>query len=160
MRIFLTALILAAFAAVGVSAPAMADKRTFKLHQDKPVLSQLDLGVAGTSHGDMLAFEAAVSGDNGLTGTMQGLLVTIGIAEGDDQFEDRTGQIYFDFGNGNSLVVAGHSIYKGNTQEMEASAPQLRAVIGGTGDYIGSTGQITTTRNADGSYDHVVELLD
>ena len=104
----------------------------------------------------MLAFEAAVSGDNGIKGTMQGLLVTVDIAEGDDQFEDRTGQIYFDFGNGNSLVVAGHSTYKGNGQEMEASVPQLRAVIGGTGDYIGSTGQITTTRNADGSYDHVV----
>jgi hypothetical protein len=42
----------------------MAEKRTFKLHQDKPVLSQLDLGAATTAHGDMLAFEASVSGDN------------------------------------------------------------------------------------------------
>jgi hypothetical protein len=160
MRTFLTALLLVACAAAGLSTPAMADKRTFRLHQDKPVLSQLDLGTASTTHGDMLAFEAAVSGDNGIKGTMQGLLVTVDIAEGDDQFEDRTGQIYFDFGDGNSLVVAGHSTYKGNSQEMEASVPQLRAVIGGTGDYIGSNGQITTTRNADGSYDHVVELLD
>ena len=160
MRIFPIALSLSAFVAVGFSASAMAEKRTFRLHQDKPFLSQLDLGAAGTTLGDMLAFEAAVSGDNGIKGTMQGLLVTIGIAEGDDQFEDRTGQIYFDFGKGDSLVVAGYSTYKGNSQEMEASAPQLRAVIGGTGDYIGSTGQITTTRNADGSYDHVVELLD
>ena len=156
MRVFPIALSLSAFVAVGFSASAMAEKRTFKLHQDKPFLSQLDLGAAGTTHGDMLAFEAAVSGDNGIKGTMQGLLVTVDVAEGDDQFEDRTGQIYFDFGNGNSLVVAGHSTYKGNGQEMEASVPQLRAVIGGTGDYIGSTGQITTTRNADGSYDHVV----
>jgi alpha-D-ribose 1-methylphosphonate 5-triphosphate synthase subunit PhnG len=43
---------------------------------------------------------------------------------------------------------------------MEPGVGQVRAVIGGTGDYIGATGQITTTRNDDGSYDHVVELID
>ena len=49
MRIFPIALSLSAFVAVGLSASAMAEKRTFKLHQDKPFLSQLDLGAAGTT---------------------------------------------------------------------------------------------------------------
>jgi len=160
MRIFTTALALAVLAFTSLSSQAMAEKRSLKLHQEKPELTRIDLGTAGSSNGDMLAFQAAVTTDNGAKATMYGLLVTVDIADGEDEFEDRTGQIYFDFGNGSSLVVAGHSVYKSNAQEMEASAPQVRAVIGGTGDYIGSTGQVTTTRNADGSYDHVVELID
>lgn len=160
MRNFLIGVALATLTLAALSTSAMADKRVIKLHQDKPTLTQVDFGAAGSSHGDMLAFEAAVSGDNGVKGTMQGVLVTVDIAEGDDNFEDRTGQIYFELGGGNSIVLAGHSVYKGNAQEMEANTPQLRAVIGGTGDYIGATGQVTTTRNPDGSYDHVVELID
>lgn len=107
----------------------------------------------------MLAFEAAVSGDNGLKGTMSGLLITVDIAEGEEDFEDRIGQIVFDMGNGNSLVVSGRSIYKGSNQEIDPNAPQIRAVTGGTGDYMGARGQITTTRNTDGSYEHQIQLL-
>ena len=157
MRILRTLTTIALIAAAA-SAQAAEEKRTLKLHQDKPVLSQLDLGTSGTSHGDMLAFEATVHGENGLTGTMVGLLITVDIAEGSDTFEDRTGQVYVDLGGGNTLVVAGRSVYKDNSQEMEAGAAQVRAVIGGTGEYMGAAGQMTTTRNADGSYDHVVEL--
>jgi hypothetical protein len=160
MRILAIAASLATLAVSCFSVEAMAAKRTIKLHQDKPQLVQISLGKQGASHGDMLAFEAAVSGEGGIKGTMQGMLMTVSIAEGPDSFEDRTGQIYFDFGGANSLVVAGHSVYKGGSQEMEPGVGQVRAVIGGTGDYIGAAGQITTTRNDDGSYDHVVELID
>lgn len=37
--------------------------------------------------------------------------------------------------------------------------PQIRAVIGGTGDYMGARGQLTTTRNEDGTYEHLIELM-
>lgn len=133
--------------------------RSFTLLQERPTLTDINLGSNGKSHGDMLAFEAAVSGENGLKGTMSGLLITVDIAEGDADFEDRIGQIVFDLGNGNSLVVAGRSIYKGTNQEIDADAPQIRAVIGGTGEYMGARGQITTTRKAEGTYEHRVELL-
>jgi hypothetical protein len=153
---------IAAHAALTISSmPSLAgdDVRTFTLRQEKPVLTDINLGSNGKSHGDMLAFEAAVSGNNGLKGTMSGLLITVDIAEGEEDFEDRIGQIVFDMGNGDSLVVSGRSIYKGTNQEIDAGAPQLRAVIGGTGAYMGARGQITTTRNADGTYDHRIELL-
>lgn len=159
MRIIMTLVTLASLAAAAVTAQATEVKRTIKLHQDKPALSHLDLGAGGSSHGDMLAFEAPLSGENGLKGRMLGLLITVDIADGDDTFEDRSGQIYLDLGGGNSLVVAGRSVYKGDSQEMEAGSPQLRAVIGGTGDFMGAMGQMTTTRDADGSYHHVVELV-
>ena len=159
MRILTVAVSAAVLAVSCFSADAATAKRTFKMHQEKPHLTQLDLGNQGNSHGDMLAFEGAVTGDNGLKGTIQGIVITIDIAEGDDATEDRVGQIYFDFGGGNSLVVAGHSVYKGNSLLIEPGVGQVRAVIGGTGDYMGSNGQITTTRNADGSYDYLVELI-
>ena len=38
--------------------------------------------------------------------------------------------------------------------------PQLRAVVGGTGIYMGARGQLTTVRNEDGTYEHLIELMD
>lgn len=160
MRALLTLVTLATLAATAVSSNAAEAKRTLKLHQEKPVLAHLDMGETGNSHGDILAFEAAISGENGLKGQMQGLLITIDIADGEDTYEDRSGQIYVDLGDGNTLVVAGRSVYKGTEKEIEAGVPQIRAIIGGTGDYMGARGQMTTTRNGDGSYDHLVELAE
>ena len=37
---------------------------------------------------------------------------------------------------------------------MSADAPQLRAVLGGTGTYVAAAGEVETVRNADGSYSH------
>ncbi len=159
MRAFSIPLFLAALSISAVSANAAEIKRTLKLQQDKPVLSHLDIGTQGSSHGDILAFEAPVSGENSIKGVMHGVLITIDIADDEDVLEERSGQIYVDLGSGNSIVIAGLSVYSGNSQEMTVDTPQVRAVIGGTGEYIGATGQVTTTRNADGSYEHVFELL-
>lgn len=160
MRAYLTALISAALSLAATGAHAAESKHTLNLHQEKPALTHVDLGATGPSHGDMLAFEAAVSAEGGLKGVMFGMLITVDIAEGDDTFEDRAGQIFIDLGGGNSLAIAGKSVYANNSKEMDPGTPQIRAVIGGTGTYIGARGQITTTRNADGSYEHKVELLD
>ena len=159
MRAYSIPLMLAALSIAAFSAGAAEIKRTLKLNQAKPVLSHLDTGTEGPSHGDILAFEAAVTGENGIKGVMHGILITIDIADGEDVFEDRSGQIHVDLGGGNSIAIAGRSVYGDNSPEMAVDAPQLRAVVGGTGDYIGATGQVTTTRNADGSYEHLFELL-
>jgi hypothetical protein len=151
----------AALFAASLAVPASAAERTlFKIHQDAPVLTQVDVGAADRSHGDMLAFEAAVTAEDGSKGTMSGILITIDLPEGEDLFEDRIGQIVFDLGNSDGIVVAGESIYSPNAAEMNAAQPQLRAVVGGTGRYIGARGQVTTSRNADGSYEHAFELID
>ena len=42
--------------------------------------------------------------------------------------------------------------------EITEEAPQVRAVVGGTGDYFAARGQVTTVRHKDGSYDHTIEL--
>ncbi len=159
MRMPSIPLLLIALSIAATPAISADGKRTLKLHQAKPVLSHLDLGTSGSSHGDILAFEAQVTGENGLSGVMHGMLVTIDIADGEDTLEERSGQIYFDLGGSNSIAVAGKSVYAGDSREMSVNTPQVRAVIGGTGEYIGASGQVTTTRNEDGSYDHVIELV-
>lgn len=159
MRILPTLLTLAMLAGSVVSAQAAAVTQTIKLRQEPPLLTSVDLGEKGVSHGDMLAFQADLKGDGGVKATLFGMLITIDIPDGDDTLEDRSGQVFFDFGEGNSIAVAGRSVYLGGDKEMEKGKPQLRAVIGGTGKYIGASGQVTTTRNPDGSYEHVIELV-
>ena len=137
-----------------------ADHKIIKLHQEVPELHQLKVEENASSPWGMLAFEAHMTGEGGLEAELDGILITADLAEGSETTEDRIGEIVIDFGHGTSLVVEGKSIYLPATSEMTTNAPQLRAVVGGTGDYIGARGQVTTQHNTDGSYDHVIELVD
>lgn len=142
--------------------PAIAaDSTEFKVHQELPALADVDVGKKGKSHGDMLAFEASISTEGGEEGVLTGILITVDLPDDQgDVFEDRIGNLVFEFGDGDSIVVAGPSDYAPNAAEMNANHPQVRAVIGGTGKYIGARGQVTTIRNEDGTYDHAFKLID
>ena len=154
------ALTAALLAAAGLQAHA-GETGVFMVRQEPPVMAHAKLAEAGASHGDMLAFQANITTEDGTPGTLNGLLITVDIADGTlDPLEERIGQLVFDFGNGDSVLAAGQSVYPGTEHEMSADAPQRRAVIGGTGIYMGARGQITTTRNTDGSYEHMFELID
>jgi len=74
--------------------------------------------------------------------------------------EERVGHVNYDFSNGDSLVVTGAHGINGPDLQMSEGKPQRRAVIGGTGQFIGARGQVTTTRIATGQYEHVFELVD
>jgi hypothetical protein len=137
------------------------ETNVFMVRQEAPVMAHADLATEGASHGDMLAFQAKFVMESGTAGVLNGLLITVDIADGElDLLEERIGQLAFDFGNGDSILAAGQSVYPGSDHEMSADTPQRRAVIGGTGIYMGARGQITTTRNTDGSYEHMFELMD
>jgi hypothetical protein len=43
--------------------------------------------------------------------------------------------------------------------EFDAGQPVVRAMLCGTGKYMGARGQLASTRNADGSYTQVFTLL-
>ena len=49
--------------------------------------------------------------------------------------------------------------YPGNAAEFDAGQPVVRAILGGTGKYMGARGQLISTRNADGSYAQVFTLV-
>jgi hypothetical protein len=138
---------------------AIAMTRKLIVVQDAPALTDVAIGSKGKSHGDMLAFEGAIRSEAGHSGTVRGILFTVALPGEGRPHEGRIGQLYFDLGNGDSLVVSGGTVYLGQNTEMTVNAPQVRAVIGGTGEFIGARGQVTTTRTTDGSYEHSFELV-
>ena len=133
---------------------------TLTIEQAPPTLVSIPAGDEGdVSEGDILAFVADATAEDGRTGTIRGLLITVDVPDATDVLEDRIGHIVFDLGDGDSLVVAGASVYVSGDEEMTPETPQMRAVIGGTGIYIGARGEVETTRHEDGSYTHVITLL-
>ena len=137
--------------------------RTLVLTQQPPTLHPVDLHIEGASVADMVLYEATLAGERGESGTLTGVLITADVPDPEtgDPHQDRLGQLSFDLGGGDSLVVAGEAVYPGAEAEMAAGAAQLRAVVGGTGDFIGARGQVATTRDGDdGSYRHAFALLD
>ena len=135
---------------------------TLVLTQQPASLRPIDGGVSGSSVGDILLFEAPISGEHGESGTLTGFLIQADIpdAETGDLDADRLGQLSYDLGNGNTLVVIGETTYRGENAEITANQPQLRVVAGGTGSFLGARGQVLTTRNDDGSYRHEFTLID
>lgn len=152
--------LMAVFQASGLHAAQIKTKLT--IHQEKPSLVHVDLGKKGHTHGDMLAFDAKIHGKKGLKGKLSGIIFTVDIPEKDHEiFQDRIVSMVFDLGEANTIVVSGKSVYPHRGElEMVPDNPQIRAIIGGTGTYIGARGQISTTRKKDGTYMHRIELLD
>ena len=153
-------LILSAVFALSVTALSAHADTAFHIIQAQPKLVHIDVGTDGASHGDLMAFEATFTTEDGGSGIMSGILITVDIPEGDGVFFDRIGNIALDFGGVDSLVVGGHSTYAAGVGEMAVDLPQVRAIIGGTGRFIGARGQMTTTRRYAGHYDHKIELVD
>jgi hypothetical protein len=104
---------------------ALADEPTaFTVHQEIPALADVDVGKPGKSHGDMLAFEAALSTEDGEEGILSGILITVDLPDDQgDLFEDRIGNLVFRFGDNDSIVVAGASVYAQDTTEMNTDQP-------------------------------------
>ena len=133
----------------------------FTIHQDEPSLARVDIGQKGQSHGDLMAFDATVQATNGEEGKLSGFVLTVDIPEKEHEvFQDRIVSMVFDFGNANTLVISGKSVFPHSGElEIAKNNPQIRAIVGGTGKYIGARGQITTVRDDEG-YTHVIELVD
>lgn len=132
------------------------------LTQDVPELTKIDLGAPGVSHGDILFAEASLRSSGTLVGDLNIMLTTVrlpdNMASGRQSHEERFGNLVYHFGDTDSLVVGGSSLYPINQTEIADNAPQIRAVTGGTGRYKFARGQVITKRKPDGTYEHVFEL--
>jgi len=137
-------------------------ERILVVDQGPPSLLHIDIGQSGGSHGDVLVFDADVTSTEGLSGKLSGRLITVEIPELDQVIHDRIAEKVFDFGGAGTLVVGGKSVYPfdgSGAEEMAFNTPQIRPVIGGTGDFLGALGQVATTRNDDLSYQHTFRLV-
>ncbi|MDA8962135.1 hypothetical protein N9H37_02150 [Congregibacter sp.] len=144
-----------------VIAPSAFAERSFKVVQDLPSITHVDVGVEGGSHGDVMAFEAPFITEDNLSGVLSGIVTTVAITDTEGEpFTDRIGTLVFEFGETGTLIVTGGSRYALGQAEMQTDTPQVRAITGGTGRFMGARGQVTTMRKDAGHYQHYFELID
>ncbi len=157
----------ALFALALFSAPnahsADPSTETFTVYEDAPKMSQLDLGEKGNSPGDAYHFLAPLRSKPGgpVTGEVLGSKTLIKLTtDAKSNAEKRGTVLFFTFGNDqDQIVVFGVSDYSPTAGEFAADKPVVRPVLGGTGKYMGARGQLTSTRNSDGTYRQMFTLL-
>jgi hypothetical protein len=137
--------------------------QTLTFIADKAFLTHVNLGDSAHGHGDGTAFEGVLKDTAGATvGEVLGWLVTVDIVDGDSTnpvyISDRVGTMVFKFDEDNKIVASGGVIYRKGEQQMDIGIAQKRAVVGGTGKYRGIKGEVTTTRNEDGTYTHIFDI--
>jgi hypothetical protein len=137
--------------------------QTFTYIQDKPLLTHVNLGDTAHGHGDGMAYEATLKDTTGTTvGEVLGWIVTVDIVDGDSanavHITDRIGTMVLKFDDENKIIASGGTNYKKGEVLMDPEVSQKRAVVGGTGKYKGIKGEVTTTRNEDGTYKHVLDV--
>jgi hypothetical protein len=136
---------------------------TLTVYQDAPTMTPLDLGPPGNSPGDVYYFSAPLHSTPGgpVTGEVFGSKTLKKVATGANaSLEQRATLLIFTFGNrDDQIVVLGVRDYPPDAAEFDAGRPHVRAILGGTGKYMGARGQLTSTRNANGAYTQVFTLL-
>jgi len=137
--------------------------QTLTFSQEKPLLTNVNLGDTAHGHGDGMAFEAVLKDTTGTAvGEVLGWLVTVDIVDGDSAnpvyITDRVGTMVIKFDDENKIIASGGTSYNKGEQVMKLGIEQKRAVVGGTGKYKGVKGEVTTTRNEDGTYKHVLDV--
>jgi hypothetical protein len=133
-----------------------SDKTSLTVYEDAPTLNPVDIGPPGNSPGDAYYFFAALRDQPGgaVTGQVYGTKTMVKPPAPDNpNLEQRATMLFFVFANSqDQIVVAGVPDYPPTASQFQANQPVLRAVLGGTGKYNGVGGQLTSTRNPDGSY--------
>ena len=150
------ALLVSIFMAACNSHSTNTSTETLTVYEDAPALKPLDLGTPGNSPGDAYYFSAALHSNPGgpVTGEVFGSKTLVKMAsDTNPNSEKRATLLFFTFANGQDQIIAfGAGDYPPTAAEFNAGQPVVRAIMGGTGKYIGARGQLTSTRNTDGSY--------
>ena len=109
--------------------------------------------------GDVTVFEAPIKRDGKPYGSLMGTMTKVGaLGQGTHpNREERMLTAVFDLPNG-QISILGVSFYKKKATYLPSKEPMTRAIVGGTGSYVGIDGEVTTTHNPDGSYTHIIKI--
>lgn len=129
--------------------------RTLVITQAKATI--VHLGAPDERHGGVLAYEGEVSGPDGLVGVIAGVQHTA--RQHDDAHWDRVVNATFSFAGDDSITVHGVIRQGADPASTQSAERYLRAVVGGTGQFIGASGQVESVRHEDGSYTHTFTLV-
>lgn len=147
-----------------IATPALADDhKTLVILQDAPVLAEHhdpDFEVNAT--GAVLFFGADLrSTKRKKIGEVIGQITTFDVSLDGVEEEDRFRELVFNMKNG-QIVALGASQYAKTIAPNFANnnAPVTIAIVGGTGDYAGARGTVTTKKRADGTYKHTFRFTE
>jgi hypothetical protein len=124
----------------------------------KPQIIQVDFPTdARVKLEHMSADLTTESGEN--AGVLSVSLLIVHVNEGaraDYEARDRT--LTFDTPDG-EIQAAGLAYYPQDELELAVGKAVVIAVVGGTGKYLGVTGEVKTTHLADGTYEHLFTFV-
>lgn len=89
-----------------------------------------------------------------LTGTITSYLPS----DNEELQEIRRRYLVFNLKKG-QIIATGNSLYPLNSNQITKNSTIIIPVVGGTGKYIGASGQVSSTRNLNGTYTHRFKLL-
>lgn len=149
-------------------APRTAGTSTMVLFNGPPTIDVIDVGFPGASAGDSVAWHAPLTTEKGdlasevgiATGTMTMVRTGRAALPGEDgNRQHRATKVLFDWHESpDSLVIIGAHRY--SEAAIESDSPMLRAIVGGTGRFIGARGEVRSTPLGDGWYEHRITLVD
>ena len=148
-----------------MSRPGTAGVTHLVLNQDLPNVRTIRLEQSESSTGDLMVFDATFRAEDGsikgiLTGSLLVLDLLKSAAASASAVQSRLINFVINVEGDGMIVVGGHEIHPPDSAaEMVPGEPQVRAITGGTGTFIGARGEISTVRNEDGTYVHVLTLL-
>ena len=159
-KIFVAIAIAVGVVAMGPSLTASAAERPaavrLNLVQAPPIYKVIP---APEGFGTVAVFESNLTRNGKPFGIFTGTTLRTDVTPGDPAEERRLRTFVFDLPNG-QIVAIGTGLYATPQPEVPALVkPTTIAIVGGTGDYLGARGQLTSTRKSDGSFLQQLTIL-
>ena len=144
-------------APMAVAAPSVT---TIVLTQSVPVLVHDEGSDAQSARGDVTFFESKLTKAGKSFGTLSGVIEAHDVVADGANLETRLRTLVFELPKG-QIVATGASTYVTGPDfvPLKAGNRVVIAITGGTGAYLGASGELVTTRNADGTYRQVLRLI-
>ena len=104
-------------------------------------------------------FGAKLSDQSGkAVGFVEGSITTVDVLAGSTEDVLRKRSLTFMLPAG-EIQAEGSSYYPMNAKEIAANHVTRIAIVGGTGKYVGASGQVATVHRGDGTYTQILELV-
>ena len=133
---------------------------TIVLTQEAPVLVHDEGSNAQSARGDVTYFESNLTKAGMPFGTLSGIIETHDVVSDGTNLETRLRNLVFELPEG-QIVATGASTYVTGPGfvPLNPGNQVVIAITGGTGAYIGASGELITTRNSDNTYLQVLRLI-
>ena len=131
-----------------------------KLYNGKPKITIVNLGDSSHGHGDGTAYEGELMDSSGkVVGEYASWYVTVDMDKRDsnkaNHFSEKILTIILNFGDDNEIIIQGGAFHSLDNQMIKPGVPgRKRAIVGGTGKYLGIRGEVIPYRLEDGTYVH------